>query len=201
MTYVAAAHGTASTYLVDAARIFAESIRGPEAVRNEDLFHEHVHLNFAGNYLLARALYTQVEALLSPDIRARAVDRELPGRERCAELLAYTEWNEFRIVAQIHTLMGDHPFPNQLDHAQKYAQVAQHWQRLMDNATREAQQRTFEIYTRAVQERPDDLLLRANFYELLKDAGQRAAAAQQVDEILRTQPPIDWVEPEVPEGR
>jgi tetratricopeptide (TPR) repeat protein len=185
-----------AVFLADAALVFAKSIRGPTAPSDADLFYEHVHPTFTGNDLLARAFLPAVAAALPDWVRQReAGNTPLPTRRECADALLYTDWNEYRMTATILTLMGQYPFPEQLDHAERYQQIQAHLQVIMDRATPEIRQQTYEAYARAVREHPQDLLLRANFVELLKDLGQQAAAAQQISRILSTQPPLDWKSP------
>jgi hypothetical protein len=194
---IAAQQEGADVHLVDTAEIFASSWRDQNATRPHELFYEHVHLTLAGNYLMAERLLPKVVELLPPGLRAQeAHEAHSLSLAECAEQLVYTDWNEYRNLTKMLMLMDDHPFPNQLDHAQKYAQLEQRHQRLFEAATQEVRQQTFEAYVRAVKERPDDLLLRSNFISLLKDVGQHAAAGREAGLLMRTQPPHDWYHPE-----
>jgi hypothetical protein len=184
-------------FLADAARFFAESVRGSAALSDADLFYEHVHPTFTGNNLLARAFLPAVAEALPGWVRQHEDGTaSLPTRRECAAALVYTDWNEYRMTATILTLMGQYPFPEQFDHAERYAQMQARLQAIMDRATPEIRQQACEAYARAVQEHPQDLLLRASFVELLKDVNQQAAAAQQIGWILSTQPPVDWKNPQ-----
>jgi hypothetical protein len=187
--------------LADAARVFADSTRGPTAPSDADLFYEHVHPTFAGNDLLARSFLPVVADALPAWVQQHEDGAApLPTRRECAEALVYTDWNEYHMTATILNLMAQYPFPEQLDHAERYAQMQARLQAIMDRGTLEIRQQIYADYARAVQERPQDLLLRGNFVELLKDVNQRAAAAQQIGWILSTQPPMDWKNPQASGG-
>ncbi|GAH13338.1 unnamed protein product, partial [marine sediment metagenome] len=87
-------------YLVDAERCFAESERTSHKIPGEELFYEHVHMNFFGNHLLAKAVFSQVSSILSEDIRS-STSRETPilSPDKCADLLALTDRDLSRILA------------------------------------------------------------------------------------------------------
>ena len=53
-------------YFLDAAGMFAR--HSPEKIPGNELFYEHVHLNFEGNYLLGRAFAEQTAKLLPKSI-------------------------------------------------------------------------------------------------------------------------------------
>lgn len=55
---------TKGVYLVDAVKIFQKN--SPYETAGEEFFYEHVHMNFKGNFLLAGAIFKQVEEIL-PD--------------------------------------------------------------------------------------------------------------------------------------
>lgn len=56
-------------YLVDAVRAFEDN--SPHGIPGEQLFYEHVHLTFKGNYLLAKTVFQQVQEILPARIRNR----------------------------------------------------------------------------------------------------------------------------------
>ena len=63
--------------LLDAARMLAQD--SPEKIPGNELFYEHVHLNFDGNYLLGLAFAEQTAKLLPKSIAARV---KMIGRRR-----------------------------------------------------------------------------------------------------------------------
>ncbi len=114
----------AGVRLVDAERVLAESDPDSQGIPGEDLFYEHVHLTFDGNYLLARAVFDQVcEAL--PQLAALPQAGAIPSRQRCAELLALTPWDEYQSAANMVEMTSRAPFTNQLDHSLRQAAARQ----------------------------------------------------------------------------
>ena len=72
----------------------------PVGVPGQESFYEHVHLNFDGNYRLARAWAANVETLLPPAITSRATG-PWASQERCERLLGLTDWNRLSVFQEI----------------------------------------------------------------------------------------------------
>ena len=100
-------------YLLDAARILAQN--SPEGIPGLNFFYEHVHLNFAGNYLLALNF-----AELAKDLLPAAITAHDKGNWASAELcdrrLAVTVWDRQRVWQPIFERITLAPFTGQLDH-------------------------------------------------------------------------------------
>ncbi len=144
-----------------------------QGLPGEDLFYEHVHLNFAGNYRLAAAIFRQ------------AMNAEPPSQQRVAELLAFTAWDEYRMAAYMFRLMGQPPFTSQLDYNQK--RLA-HTRRLLQLRQAVNPDQARRRYDTAIRRAPDDLHLRVQFGKLLRETGDFAGSAEQWRAALRRLP-------------
>ena len=86
--------------LADAEHAFAE--QGPDGLSGVDLFYEHVHLTFDGNYLLARTIAPQLEDLLPGKIAAQvAASQPWPSEADCARRLAWSDYNKQEALSEI----------------------------------------------------------------------------------------------------
>ena len=85
---------------------------GAGQVPGWDLFYEHVHLTFHGNWLLARALAEQIEKLLPQDASPAA----WPSEADCARRLGRTDRDLGPAVADIISRVTDPPFLTQINH-------------------------------------------------------------------------------------
>ena len=65
----ASRHAGQGVYLLDATKILAQN--SPEGIPGLNFFYEHLHLNFAGNYLLALNFAEQAKKLFPNSITAR----------------------------------------------------------------------------------------------------------------------------------
>jgi tetratricopeptide (TPR) repeat protein len=184
---VAAAQKADGIQLVDA----EQSLGGRDAATNgipgADLFYEHVHLTFEGNYRLARAMLDRVCTAL-PQLASRKEGPVLT-KEQCAESLTLTPWDEYQSAELMRQMNSRPPFTNQLDHATAYASLREHMQKLNNLAfTPQALQAACRAYETALKKTPEDLLLRHRFGKLLMACGQGENAADQLRIVLKNQP-------------
>ncbi|MCX6864656.1 MAG: tetratricopeptide repeat protein, partial [Verrucomicrobia bacterium] len=88
----------AGVRFVDTDQQLAQSDPGSHGIPGGGLFYEHVHLTFDGNYALARAVFDHVCESL-PQLSSSKKHGAMPSRQRCAELLALTPWDEHQLLA------------------------------------------------------------------------------------------------------
>src|SRR5208337_911758 len=81
-------------YFLDALQALAQT--SPAKIPGNELFYEHVHLNFDGNYLLARAFAEQTLKLLPKSVLAQGKS-EWASAELCDRRLAVSPWDRFRV--------------------------------------------------------------------------------------------------------
>jgi len=97
---------------VDAARVFEST----EAGAAGELFYEHVHLTFEGNYLLARALVPEIESLLGSRLGGNNASARWPTLDQCARRLGWTELSRYEALLEMNRRLMDPPFTGQLNH-------------------------------------------------------------------------------------
>ncbi len=179
-------------HLVDAAEAFADLGPDLHLPRRERRFFEHVHFTFTGNYELARVLFPRLEALLPPSILPDPVRHAVPADlATCASRLNYTAWDEYRSIQMIGTLLKQQPFPGRYDHEALVLEWGAAFNAMREGMTREEFAGIVRSYEAAVAERPDDLLLRADYAALLRETGRGAEAVQQWKVIEEHLPPVD----------
>jgi tetratricopeptide (TPR) repeat protein len=150
-----------------------------------ECFWDHVHLNFAGNYLMARGLAEQVSALLPEAQRpvAQANPRVLTETE-CAQRLAFTDWDQRSVLDQMWRRVLEPPFTTQLDQDQRLAR----WSAMRADMERRTDQdglaRAAAIYRTALDRRPDDWVLHHRLAFLLEASGDLAGAEQHWKRVL-----------------
>jgi tetratricopeptide (TPR) repeat protein len=175
---VAAGRRAVGVTLVDAERVLGQD--GSEAGEDSmgELFHEHVHLTFDGNYRLAQAVAGQVcEAL--PRLCAEGRQGELPSRQRCAELLAYTPWDELRLSIDMAKMTSRPPFTNQFDHEARRAEALRRIEELRGLATTpQAMEAAWRAYETALAGRPDDAGLQLRFGQFAMYRGRFDSALE-----------------------
>ena len=166
--------------LYDAEADFAE--------HRDELFHEHVHLTFSGNYLLAQGFLKQVEAALPLPGAAASNTNAVPSEEECVRRLAYTPWSRLKAVTAIMNVRHRPPFTLQYDHQQTFPEQSRLFKEESQVvSTPEALQQSIAAYDLALQEQPGDWFLRANLVELLDRRGDYERAVREARKLATEQ--------------
>ncbi len=185
---VAAEHTNEGVHLLDVVAMFGSDEWSPHGVAGEELFHEHVHMNFTGNYAIAQGLFDLVSSKILPG-EEMAEDAELT-LEQCAERLALTAWNQQLIRANLCLMMDVPPFTYQLDHTEDFTHRIAVWKEFEDNHLMESAADAVGSYTWAIEKTPDDWMLKRRFAELLGVLEDYRAAGRYVTEILQLFPQV-----------
>jgi tetratricopeptide (TPR) repeat protein len=177
---VAAARKADGVRLADAEPALAASDPDANGIAGGNLFYEHVHLTFDGNYLLARSMLDQVcEAL--PQLAALPRRGAVPTRQRCAEVLALTPWDEYQLTADMAEMTSKAPFTNQLDHKLRQTAALLRRDELRKlAATPQAEQAACKTYEAALAGRPEDWSLHRHFGRLAMLLGRLDVAVEHL---------------------
>jgi len=146
---------------------FADSVAAFEAaspfgVVGSELFYEHVHLNFKGNYVLARALFPLVQQLLPSTAEPQG---KMLSERQVARHVAYTKFDEYTdFHTMFYSFMNKPPFTNQLYHDDSMRKM----QAELEALRRSLDPRNcLDEYARAIRENPDDWRLLVKQYQLM----------------------------------
>ncbi len=172
-------------YFVDAVEVFEKN--SSNKTTGEDLFYEHVHLNFEGNYLLAKAVFEQVEKILPERIKHQKESiRQLPTETECAQDLAYTDWDKYKIADKIlNEFIKRAPFTNQLYHKKQVEQMEEKLKEYKNNLTPQALKEASGQYCSAIEDNKGDWYLRQKYGDFLNfGLKDYRAAAEQYSAVL-----------------
>ena len=155
--------------LVDVAQRFEED--SPNGLPGDELFLEHVHMTFRGNYLVACALFEQVTSALG--------EKAVPlSQEECRDRLAYSLWDQYRGAENILGRLKNPPFTNQIGHAERIRRWEARVAMLGKALENEGPGTSIAAYERALARTPDDWYLNKKFARLLSEQGDHEAAAE-----------------------
>jgi tetratricopeptide (TPR) repeat protein len=172
---------------LDAARIFAQN--SPQGVPGLELFYEHVHLNFTGNYLLALNFAEQTKKLLPASIAAQDKG-SWASTEQCDRRLAVTMWDRHRDWRPIMSRVTSPPFTGQFNHdamLKVYQGKVDEAKSQMDFQTpAQAQQ----IYEQALASAPNDYFLHGNYERFLEAGGYLTQAIAEAKRCCELAPQL-----------
>jgi len=186
---IAAARGGDRVRLVDAERAAEQSPHSPHGLVGSPLFYEHVHMTFEGNYAVAAAVFRELVKALPPELLTGAARPiEPPDEAACAEELAYTGWERYRLATSMARITSRPPFTFQLDHAARRAAGKAAVEKLRHFALPEAKDAAAAVYRKALDRDPNDVLTRTNYGLLLFGFGDHEAGSDQWKILLRQLP-------------
>jgi tetratricopeptide (TPR) repeat protein len=158
---------SARVTLVDAEKILSDA--APDGIIGTDLIYEHVHMTPEGNYLLARAIFTQIAPALPQGTQAS----EPLSEAECERLLAVTGFDRWRLANEMFGRLQKPPFTNQLNHSEQLFHFA--WGAEPPN---ENPNDTVTQYQWAIAQHPDDPMLHLRFGGFLFPYNRSVAAEQ-----------------------
>ena len=175
--------GRPDVTLVDAEEIFDRNSENPQT---DGFFWEHVHLDFPGNYLLARSVAEVLTPRLATFFGTDALPFSPP--ETIARKLGYTPSEELTAAGDIATMMANPPFTGQPGNDERWRKMAERGRDLeadrkaMDWASLETE------LQEEVSKYPQDPWQRVALVAALEAQGKRSEALKQKREIAKLVP-------------
>lgn len=167
--------------VVDGTSAATAASRGP--IPGDDLFYDHVHLNFSGNYWLSSILVPEIERQVFGSVPTNAPRIDEPEMKH---RLAWTDFDQRRVYEEVRARLQQPPFSYQRNSGER--------QRLWDQrlAAVPAEPKSgAEVYSAALKRSPGDWVLHARFARLLQAGGDPVSATaewQQVTNLLPHEP-------------
>jgi tetratricopeptide (TPR) repeat protein len=192
-----AAEHAGDVALVDAEKELTQEAGA--AIPGAELFYEHVHLRFEGNYLLAKAVFRQVQAGLPEEIRQRGATTRpaAASLEQCAAAIGFTDVARRSGVRSMAAMMARPPFTGQCDIAVRRQAMQQEVSELDRRLTPAAEEQAATTFREAIARNPKDPWLHHNLGVLELRRGQVSSAVGEfraaLKELPNTPSILDWL--------
>jgi len=183
----AARYDKSGVHFVDGAETLARN--SPGGIPGCEFLLEHVHLNYAGNYLLARTLADQVGKLLPASITAKD-SGSWDSADLCDRRLALTIWDRYRVWEMIRSRLEEAPFIDESDHTTLAKMHDAELDEIRARESSETPAQAREMYQQALALSPDDHLLHANFAQFLEAAGDLPGAIEEAQRVCELRPQL-----------
>lgn len=149
----------------------------PAGVPGEESFYEHVHLNFDGNYRLARLWADSIRGVLPLAVQRRA-GAEWLSQAECERRLGLTDWNRRSVFSEMLQRMQQPPFAGRWGHDRHLARLREQLAATEERMRAADRELTRAVYASALARRPEDPALHENYAEFLEAVGERERALE-----------------------
>ena len=172
---------------VDSESLFA--FNAPNGIPGDELFWDHVHFRFPGNYLLALAFAGKIEdQLSSQQTQGEKFGGLWPSLGDCAVGLTLTRWSDYQMTQTMRRRLNEEPFRSQSVHAERDRRLDRE---LREHAVGVASD-SFSIQQPAFEQvlgrNPNDFVLRDQYGKYLLSYGRRTEAVEQWQKIIEQVP-------------
>lgn len=149
---------TEGIYFVDTVKIMEEN--SPHNTPGNELFYEHVHYRFEGNYILAKTIFEQIKKTLPEKITQHKKDLPTLTLDDCEDRLVYTAFERYHNTGFVLTdLVDKPPFTNQSYHAEFLAKLEKEVDNSKQGIIRDARE-IVALYNKMINLHPQDWRLR-----------------------------------------
>jgi tetratricopeptide (TPR) repeat protein len=174
-------------YLADSERRLRAA--SPKGIPGRDLFDEHVHLRFRGNYLVARTLYETLLPALPARARQKATGRPVLTQEACAQRLPFTPVDRHDALETILTMLEQPPFTNRMGHDRGVAELSAEWAALGKQTAGRGLEEALATYERVLQSGDAHPFVRHRYAQIqLQHAGRPEVAEAEFRRLVRSFP-------------
>ncbi len=184
------ARATPAVSLLDAAVQMGSDPASTVVPAGRELLFEHVHLDWDGNFLLARAMAQGAESAL---FGAVASPRPWLESADCAAALAYSPHEHYPVLQHLATIVQNPPFTNQLTYIEDMARLARDLTRTQTESVMPGNLQQAKEMVRAASVRdpknPDLAKLEEGIDDDLGDMAGALAAARRSQQLQ----PVNFV--------
>ena len=159
-------------YLADAVKSIDE--QSPQKTAGSELFYEHVHLNFEGNFVLAKTVFEQVGKILSEKIKGqKSAGQEVIDVNQCMQTLVYSIWDKYTTEqSMLDGYIVHPPISNQLYHSEQVKSYEKQINSLQNKLNKQVLLQIGADYRKAIEKKPSDWWLHWKYGSFLMDALQ-----------------------------
>jgi len=160
-----------------------EAAMAAKGIPGQQYFHDHVHLNFEGDHLVACSIAPAVWKALGLDGQPG-----LPSVQDCAAGLAYNTFAQLQMAAGMLQTTSRPPFLDQLDHDHVQKANAQWLEAAMKGITPGQLQAAADAYSAALANDPNDWYIHRLYAYLALWRQDAKAAIDHLDAAVRLFP-------------
>ena len=184
---VASGSRSGKVSFLDIADVFQKN--SPGGITGNEFLYEHVHMNFPGNYLIAKSIFQCVEEKLpSWVLSTREVHRPLLSQEECGNRLTYYGYQQHECLEAIEVLARNPPFTGLVNHKELAAYLSQQDGALEFYTTGPGLEETVSLCRQALKRNPADPWVHYYLGKALLSLGHPEEAIEHLEFVLQRLP-------------
>ncbi len=178
--------------LVDTAMELGFDPRSTQPVAGTELFWEHVHLRWSGNYRIALMIAEKASGVLR---RGNPLIDTVVTESGCAEALGLTDYGRFQMVNTMAGLIAAPPFTNQLDYGKSSSVLRRELVSLREKGTSGAGLATAQDRVdKAWRNDPMNTFLPGHLAQIRADIGDLDGSLELIEQWKRQVPEVPEVD-------
>ena len=154
----------------------------PHGVPGGELFYEHVHLNFTGNYWLARGIAEQIADVLKPTALNGQATGNWISEQECAAQLGLNEWDRNQTLGIVRERLDGPPFTLQLNHDEQSTRVQKELAECRSNLSAQTISDAVHRCEQALALNTNDWALHQKLAQVLQGTPDNASLARATEE-------------------
>jgi tetratricopeptide (TPR) repeat protein len=182
---VAETHPSERVSFVNAEAMVA--INAPNRIPGDELFWDHVHLRFPGNYLVALSFAQKIEESL---YSKEAIAKLAPwiSLSDCAQALTLTRWIDYQTTQSMRQRLNQEPFRSQSVHGERDRRLKLELEQHLAGISPEAFPVHQDLFGQALQKNPNDAVLRDLFARYLLSQNKIDEAVKEWSTVVKQVP-------------
>ena len=182
---VASDHPSQQLSFVDAEAMVA--FNAPTRIPGDELFWDHVHLRFPGNYLVALTFAQAIEKKLFTPEQINALPAWISLGD-CAQSLTLTRWNDYQMTQSMRQRLFEEPFRSQSIHKSRDERLKNELQQHLVGISPEAFSVHQNLFIQSLKTNPKDAVLQDMYARYLLSQGKMDEATEQWSELVKQVP-------------
>jgi tetratricopeptide (TPR) repeat protein len=165
----------------------ALSTNAAGGIPGDDLFFDHVHLTFQGNYVIAKAIADEVKDRV-PALLRKSDTGAWADAATCSKRLGLSDWSQYQMYQAMNRRLLEAPFTNQLNQTARRRFYADKLSELRPALRPDGLQAAVQLCRDALERSPNDPMLHDNLGQLLAALGDDSGAVAQFTRVTEIWP-------------
>lgn len=163
------------------------AFNAPNRIPGDELFWDHVHFRFPGNYLVALSFAQKMEEVM---YNKETIAKAAPwiSLSDCAQALTLTRWTDYQTTQSMRQRLREEPFASQTVHKARDERLKLELEQHLAGISPEAFPIHQDLFGQALEKNPRDIVLRDLFARYLLSQNKVNEAVKEWSTVVKQVP-------------